>query len=619
MSDEKRLPGSPDWERILQEHQEIKSRLARIEEHVWGKEGAASEVTREETDNIQPTAPVEEAIHPPSSTMPEGEVTPPSPPSPPSPPTPPLTKPSSKPKPRKDLEFQIGGTLLNRIGIVAVIIGLIIFLKYSFDNEWIGPVGRVSLGILAGFVLIFFGERWKSKYRLYAQGLFGGGSLALYISVYSAFDFYSLIGPVLTFLFFVAITALTVVLAVRHSSLAIGILGLIGGYATPLLVGSTSPSLWSWFGYLTVLTLGVLAVSIYKKWYVFQYLSFIFVQLSIAAAHLDLPIHRETEHWWPAYLFSHVVLFLYLGIATGYNLRRAKKATTADVGLILTNALFFFGWTVLLLESTWVDEYLGYYSLILSLGYIWLGRWAYRLAPEDKGQVYALFIAAFIFMTLAIPLQLSEDYLAIAWYAEALGLIYAARRIPAPRMLFSALVVLSLGVLVLLLQLQGLPFEKTFLFNIPTLVLLLTLVTLFGGALLLRGVERSQAIEYTVRQLLVGALLLFVFVGISILNQHYFTLSQIEYFLSPEQLSLSALWLLYGIALFWLGLKRRIAYLRYLALGLLGIVILKAFFVDLSQLAAIYKILLFIVLGLSLLGVSYFYQRQKNWMQGDES
>src|SRR5690348_321993 len=53
-------------------------------------------------------------------------------------------------KPEKDLESKIGGQWLNRIGIVAMLIGVSYFLKYAFENDWIGPAGRIVIGLLAG-------------------------------------------------------------------------------------------------------------------------------------------------------------------------------------------------------------------------------------------------------------------------------------------------------------------------------------------------------------------------------------------------------------------------------------------------------------------------------------
>jgi hypothetical protein len=75
------------------------------------------------------------------------------------------------------------------------------------------------------------------------------------------------------------------------------------------------------------------------------------------------------------------------------------------------------------------------------------------------------------------------------------------------------------------------------------------------------------------------------------------------------QVGLSVLWtILAAIGLVW-GLVRAVPVLRYGALALLAVVIVKAFAVDLAAIHTGYRIVSFLVLGLVLLGVSYLYQR----------
>lgn len=61
---------------------------------------------------------------------------------------------TASPKQEIDLESRIGSHWLNRIGIAAVLIGVSYFLKYAFDNNWIGPAGRVTIGLLAGIAVV---------------------------------------------------------------------------------------------------------------------------------------------------------------------------------------------------------------------------------------------------------------------------------------------------------------------------------------------------------------------------------------------------------------------------------------------------------------------------------
>jgi len=73
-------------------------------------------------------------------------------------------------------------------------------------------------------------------------------------------------------------------------------------------------------------------------------------------------------------------------------------------------------------------------------------------------------------------------------------------------------------------------------------------------------------------------------------------------------MSLSLLWAAYGAVLLIVGFNRRIALLRYMALGLFGILLAKIFLFDMSEVKSIYRITAFLATGLTLVGVSYIYQ-----------
>lgn len=522
-------------------------------------------------------------------------------------------------KPKVDLEFRIGSTWLNRIGVVAVIFGLAFFLKYSFDNQWIGPTGRVLLGVLAGLLMMGAGEKLRHRYAGYAQGLLGGGSLALFFSIYASYQFYQLIPAVYAFLFLILVMAATVFMAIRHHSLPIGILGIVGGYLTPFLIGSDEPSLWTLFSYLALLTAGVLAVSIFQKWPVFQYLSFLFNQVIFLLTWLASAWSGTGEEFLPKYLFLIYNFLLYLGVATVYNIRQQKKATTWDIGLILLNAFAFFGLSLLLLEDTFMEDYLGFYALFIALVYIYLGKMAYRLYSEDQAQVYSLFLVSFVLITIAIPLQLTEAYIAMAWLAEAVGLAYMAKQLNIPKVYYSSWLVLFLGLALTWKELERLLWmdEETFFLNHATLLWLTSLLALLLMIKLDSGFRLFDTKIKTAHVLKVLFLLL-VWLGLTIENSHFFQLQDTEFFLSPEQLSLSAIWLLYAVILFIVGIRRKNRYFRYAALGLVAIVIVKAFLVDLANLDTVFKILLFIILGLFLLGISYFYEKKKDAIQAEE-
>ena len=70
---------------------------------------------------------------------------------------------------RGNLEARIGSHWLNRIGITAVLIGAAYFLKFAFDNQWIGAKGRIAIGLISGIAVVLWSERFRSKgYRLFS-------------------------------------------------------------------------------------------------------------------------------------------------------------------------------------------------------------------------------------------------------------------------------------------------------------------------------------------------------------------------------------------------------------------------------------------------------------------
>jgi len=76
-----------------------------------------------------------------------------------------------------------------------------------------------------------------------------------------------------------------------------------------------------------------------------------------------------------------------------------------------------------------------------------------------------------------------------------------------------------------------------------------------------------------------------------------------------RQMMLSASWVSYAAVLVVLGMQKRYAPIRYFAIVLFGVALLKVFFVDLETLGGVYRIAGFMVVGLTLLVVSFRYQR----------
>lgn len=161
----------------------------------------------------------------------------------------------------------MGLTWINRAGVITLILGVAFFFKYAVDNHWIGEAGRVVLGVLGGLALLGGADAsWRRRQQVFAQGICGAGIAVLYISFYAAFGFYGLLPFAPACALMAVNTAAAGALALRYNSLAIAVLGLTGGYLTPVVLSTGQDRPWALFGYVLLLDLGALALARTRGW-----------------------------------------------------------------------------------------------------------------------------------------------------------------------------------------------------------------------------------------------------------------------------------------------------------------------------------------------------------------
>ena len=138
---------------------------------------------------------------------------------------------------RIDWEQVLGRNWLAIIGAVTLVLGIGFFLKLSLDNNWINDTGRVLLGFAAGAGLLVTGEFARQRVPRWSQAVTSGGAATLYLTIYAAFALYELIRPDVAFVLLAAVVALAGLLALRYNAMVIGVLGIVGAFIAPVLMG----------------------------------------------------------------------------------------------------------------------------------------------------------------------------------------------------------------------------------------------------------------------------------------------------------------------------------------------------------------------------------------------
>jgi len=236
----------------------------------------------------------------------------------------------------------MGVRLFAWLGGFAMFLAAAFFVKYSFDNGLIAPWLRVAMGFAAGIGMLVGGIRMsQKKYKITADTLIATGVVILYAVTFACRSVYefTFFTPVPTFIIMVIITATAFLLAVRLNALVVAVLGMLGGFLTPILVSTGHDNPVGLFSYVALLDIGLIAVAYARRW---DWLAF-----AAAICTVLMELGWVIEFMAPEKIYIAMTVFLgFCALFFGSNLwmqRRGHQNVWLDVAtLILPAATFLF-------------------------------------------------------------------------------------------------------------------------------------------------------------------------------------------------------------------------------------------------------------------------------------
>ena len=521
-----------------------------------------------------------------------------------------------------NLEKKIGQYWLNRIGIVAILVGVSYFLKYAFESNWIGPAGRVAIGLLTGIGLVTWSERFRAKgYNAFCYSLKAVGIGTVYLSLWGAFQVYQLISAAVAFVAMALVTAATSALALTQDAELLASFALIGGFATPVLLSTGQNHEVALFSYLALLDLAVLAMAVAKPWRRLLWGSFAGTVLLYAGWYSEYYLAGQLG---VTVLFASLffAIFALIPLATGYERSTRFSGPPATLTLLpLLNATAFFLALYQMYERDTAN--LTWYALGLATVYLGISSLFKRRFPEqDNTFLNLLHVAiAIAFITIAIPLKLNAQWITIGWLIESAVLLWISVKVRVDFLRFLAVGALALGIGRLLLIDRF--HTDTLVFN-PRFATYLVAIAVLGGIIKFGKAHASEREEPFLHLATIFLNLLALIAltleasdyfdrQLAILDQTRFAAVDFAQLRLERDFSYSAIWLVYGAALMAVGFGRRSAFIRWQSLLLIAVTIGKVFLYDVSALDKGYRILSFVALGAVLLGISFVYQR--DWLK----
>lgn len=323
------------------------------------------------------------------------------------------------------MEFAVATTWLLRIGLVILVLGIVFFLQYSGADHITGPTMRVAVGIVAGIFLLIAGlGLHRGKYQLMGHGFCGGGIAVLYTSFLVS---HSLAGiPALAAFALMAMVTVTAgILAVRLNSLLVAFFGLIGGYATPVLLGPDAGSTTILFSYLILLGLGVFWIASKKDWRILYYTAFL-ATYTLFAIHMVgfLPVHFAT---YMPFLVGFFILFSTVTFIHQVLIR--EKSSLLDILFLFLNAAVFFGFARQLMTQTFEKEALAIVTLSLAAFYIIHIYTFLQRELLDRPLLLSFIGLATVFVAITIPVLLTEGWITVSWAVQGFVMLWIASKL----------------------------------------------------------------------------------------------------------------------------------------------------------------------------------------------
>ena len=332
------------------------------------------------------------------------------------------------------LEQRIGTRWILIAGIITVIFAVGFFLKYAYDNNLIGPLGRVIIVAISGLVALAIGEITRKRgYGIVAKGVTALGFAILYAAVFSAYRFYGLIGSTPAFALSILVTTAAMLYAVSMNEIVVAFLSLLGGFLTPAIVSTGENLPTPLFIYVLILGLGAMLCAYYRKWRAINILAFAgtfllyigwfekFYRPTIRSA-VGMPEQMAIALAWLTIFFT-----IYLVLPLLYELIKKVKAKEEDILLILANSaiVFYYLWVILF------EKYrtsLAFCALALCAAHLAMMAVVIKRNKEDLNLRLALLVIGLFFLTIAIPLYLKMYAISMAWAIEGVILVVIGLR-----------------------------------------------------------------------------------------------------------------------------------------------------------------------------------------------
>lgn len=295
-----------------------------------------------------------------------------------------------------------------KLGAFLVILGLGWFVSYAFAQNWIGPVGRITLGLVFGCAVLIAGFLRAKKEDHQGTIVMALGAAAILITTYAAREVYDFFTPLSALLLMASVAAFMAFSSVTDRVKSRALVGLLVGCIAPFLTVSADPSLSGFFLYIFVLIaasiwivtitgwkeLLVASASVYAVFSIFNLLNY---------------IPESEKPTLIVLITAFVIMFYGVGVISAL---KSKKVELADIFIKGISALIFVFWV-----SELIEPHLQSIVMILASGLTALASWGLQLQTANRWLVVLHGALSLVYLAIAVSFELEGSTALIAYIA----------------------------------------------------------------------------------------------------------------------------------------------------------------------------------------------------------
>ncbi|MBN1251938.1 MAG: DUF2339 domain-containing protein [Bacteroidales bacterium] len=351
---------------------------------------------------------------------------------------------------KTDIEKFIGENLINKIGIVVLVLSLFFFVQYAIGKGWINDAGRVAIGIFSGGVLIGIAHYLRKTYTAFSSVLAGGGIAVLYSTIALGFQLYLLFNQVQAFSLMVVITVFAILLSLVYDRKELAVLAILGGFATPLSLSTGEGNYIVLFSYILILDIGMIVLAYFKKWNIVNIISFVLTvilfMIWMISSNIDMKLPFKG-----ALIFATAFYLVFFIMNIINNLKENRKFSVLDFLMVIFNTFLYYAAGMFLFDK-FNDDFMGIFTVILGVFNFGFAFPLYKRKQIDKNLVFLLIGLVLTFVSLTAPVQLNGNYITMFWAVESVLLLWLSQQSGLKLLKIASFIVIFLMIISLIID-----------------------------------------------------------------------------------------------------------------------------------------------------------------------